>query len=405
MSSAETPAAVRDLSAAEQRGPAEQEEVRGPPTGGGSAYYQDTVRLPGFGFAPDRCRSLQPVGFCEHGHVALGRSSCGTRRCPDHWRDWTERAVVNAVARLAAYRYVQQGAGKRLLHVVASPEQDRRWTADAFWDARSASYDAAEAAGARGGVAVPHPYRASDDGEHLWEAATEHGDWEEERGKWSLFRDDAGDDWGRMREHVEAAPHYHMLAPARDLDGDDAPAGWVVKNIRSLPRFHVDDVEAYRAMARPMYYLLTHAAAQDGRNTVTYWGDVHPGAFNPEEELSAARWERIQEYAERAVKERPAEGAAGTGSEEQLCERDGCESEIVPIEELGEWLQDETWVRSLGREERLELRGVQVWAQFGDRPPPTSSEAAVREWLRERGRLHHGLLGERAAQVGLGSFA
>lgn len=401
MSRATTPPGVRDLHDAARREPAAQEAVREPPTGGGSAYYQDAVRLPGFGFAPERCRALQPVGFCQgHGHVQLGRSSCGTRRCPDHWRDWLTRAVENIVARLAAYRYVQEGAGKRLLHAVVSPDQERRWTDEAFWDARSGSYEAAEAAGARGGVTVPHPYRSSEEGERLWEMATEHGDVDDDLGKWSLFRD-ASDGWGEMQEYVEAAPHYHMLAPSEDFQGGEAPAGWVAKNIRSLPRFHVDDVEAYRPMAKVAYYLLTHSGMQEGRQTVTYWGEVHPAAFNPEEELTKARWDRIQEYAHRAVHERPGEGAAGTGEEEETCGREECDSVVVPIEELHDYMNDEAWVRSLGRHERLELRGVQAWARFGDRPPPDTEEKKVRRWLRRRGRLHSGLGNP---QTGLGAF-
>lgn len=406
MSASDAPPGVRDLTGAERRGPARQEAVREPPERPASrSYYEETVKVPGYGRAPDRCRRLQPVGFCDHGHVTLGRSSCGTRRCPDHWRDWLEDAVVKQTARLAAYRAVQEGAGKRLLHVVASPPQDRHWTADAFWNARSRSYEVVEEAGVRGGVAVAHPYRSSEAGDELFATATEHGDWEEEDGMWSLFRDSA-DDWEAMDDLVEAAPHYHLLAACEDFDPDGVPSGWVAKNIRSLPRFHVDDVEAYRPMARVAYYLLTHAGVQKDRQTVTHFGEVHPAAFDPEEELGRAKWRRVQELAERAVKERPGEGVRGE-EEQRECPRDGCEAHVVPIDELHEWLDgDGDWVRSLEPRQRLEIRGVQAWAELGDRPPPAvaGDKQRLRQWLVDKGRMHFGTLGEMRVQAGLGAF-
>ncbi|MFC7078291.1 hypothetical protein, partial [Haloarcula halophila] len=146
---------------------AERENIRPePPT----TYYDGAVKLPGYGESPDRCRPLTPVGFCEEGHTILGRSSCGTRYCPDHWRDWNEEAVINAVARLAAYRHAVDGAEKRLSHIVASPPQDRRYSKRAMWETRSEAYEVLKDAGVRGGMAVTHPYRTNERGDTLFEA-------------------------------------------------------------------------------------------------------------------------------------------------------------------------------------------------------------------------------------------
>jgi hypothetical protein len=196
-------------------------------------FYDGVVRIPGFGDAPERCRALKPVGFCDHGHTVLGRSSCGTRYCPDHWRDWNEDHVISAVSRLAAYRQSREGAERRLVHAVASPPQDRRYSAGSLWRTRSEAYEAFEAAGVRGGATVTHPYRTNERGESLFATAAREGDLEEGTGRWRFLRETA-DDWDDLGRYIEASPHYHSLAAARDVDGEAAPDGWVVKNIRSL---------------------------------------------------------------------------------------------------------------------------------------------------------------------------
>jgi hypothetical protein len=171
----------------------------------------------------------------------------------------------------------------------------------------------------------------------------------------------------------------------------------MVKNIRSLGRFHIRDMTGYRDMARLAMYVLSHAAYQpetlveDGQSphTMTYWGDVHPNGFNPKEELTAAEWGRIQQNAKRAVTTRPADDLAEvTGESEAVeCHRDGCAGTIVPIDQLRAYLNDTEWVTSLSREQRRILIGVDRWLDnLGDRPPPSTNPARVREWLHDLGR-------------------
>jgi hypothetical protein len=395
--------------------------------GGARAFYEDAIRLPGFGQQPERCRQRKPVGFCDlAGHVTLASASpCETRRCPEHWGLWQREAAVNMVARLAAYRHVQDGAEKRLLHVIDSPDPERRWTAEAFWGERSRSYEVLGEAGGRGGAAVPHAYRTNDRGDALFRAAVESGDWEKEWGKWSLLRRTA-DDWGEMKRFLEAGPHFHHLVAAEDFDPDAIPARRVVKNRRSLKPFHIRDMTGYRDMARWAMYVLSHAAFEprrsaagrevpgrtgaDGRPvtrtqspaTVTYWGEVHPNGFKPEDELTAAEWETIQRMAERAVTTRPADDLEDAGSEPERmsCPHEGCEGDVISIDELREWLGRGEWVRSLPRRQRQILNGVLMWLDnMGDRPPPSTDGARIREWLMEWGRRY-----EQSHQVGVLSY-
>ena len=393
-----SPPGVRDLTHYGGRSPAGWDEIAaGKPAAADRAYYEDAIRLPGFGRQPERCMARKPVGFCDaHGHVSIASASpCSTRGCPEHSHMWRKDAAEGLVARLAAYRQAQpDGPRRRLLHVVTSPDRSRRWTAEAFWDARSASYDAVKAVDGRGGVTVPHAYRTSDAGDWLFEEAVERGDWERDAGKWSLLRD-AADDWGEMLEYVEEAPHFHHLVAAEDFDTDAIPSGQVVKNIRSLDAFHVRDMTAYRDMAATAMYLLSHAAFEPagldggGRNTVTYFGEVHPNGFDPAEELTASEWDTIQRLSERAVRTDPSEDMDAGGLDEpdrRECTVDGCDGAIVEIGELRDWLSDPTWLNSIGEKQATILEGAIGWLEEqGDRPPPSTDRESVRRWLYQRG--------------------
>lgn len=358
-------------------------------------YYEDVVRLPGYGEAPNRCRPMKPVGFCEDGHTLLGRSSCGTRYCPDHWRDWIEDAVVNLVARLGAYREAQDGWGKRMCHVVASPPQDRRYSVQQMWDARSEAYEVLEAAGVRGGASITHPYRTTPEADRLYQQSEES---EEGVGKWRFFRDLAGDlpgdDWDELSEYAEASPHYHTLAAVEDVDGSAAPDGWVVENIRSFDRFEFDDPESYEDMVGTAYYVLSHGAVQEGRRTTTYFGEVH--SFDPEEELTTGKWMRIQREAEKAVKgvaeeQEEEDEAMAHGPDE--CPRDGCEACVMDVYYLPEYLDDDDFVSRVlskrdGRKRLMRLRGLFAWWDTRtDRPPPgaLTSERRLLDWLEDQG--------------------
>ena len=361
-----------------------------PPT----TYYGGEVEIPGFGDPPDRCRPLTPVGFCDHGHPVLGRSSCRVRYCPDHWREWIEEATISMVARMAAYRHAVEGAEKRVSHVVASPPQDRRYTLREMWDTRRDAYEALETAGVRGGPVITHPYRTTERANALYETARESGAVEEGTGRWAFLRDLA-DGWEDLTRYIEAAPHYHVpIAPAKDV----SPGGtgdWVVKRIRTMRAFNLRDTESYRDMVASAYYVLTHGAVQDGRNTTTWFGEVHPATFNPEEELTAAAWSRIQMEAEKAVRENPEEeeGEGGVSAGPEECPREECEAVVHDVMYLAEFLKDEEWVQQIrmssgGSGRVKQLRGMLAWWESRtDRPPPSvqTSEVRMRNWLENQG--------------------
>jgi hypothetical protein len=235
----------------------------------------------------------------------------------------------------------------------------------------------------------------------LFETAVEEGDWEREWGRWSFLRDLAGGEWEEWERLVEAGPHYHFVGPCRDFDPEAVPEGWVVKNVRSFSRFEKRDMEAYEDMARAVYYLRTHGAVQDERHTVRWFGEVHPNAFDPAEELGAAEWHFIQERAGESVGLPPEE--TGDEESEPRCDREGCEGVVHPIEELSVALSNAEWVRSIPPKRRHRLRAVTLWVfEESVKPPPAVrvSEAKVREWLLETGRMYFNT----SRQSNLGTF-
>lgn len=401
-------------------------EFDGEPVG---EYLSDIIRLPGYWEAREECEQIKPTGFCEHGHVQFGAvEPCSTRTCPIHWPRWLRRAVANVVARLAGFRAAQGGpssSGRRMLHVVAAPPQDRRWTVDAFWKARSASYEPLAEVGAVGGVAIPHPYRTNEAGDELyrWVGRPEVGE-----KKWSALRGFT-DDWGELSQFIAVEPHVHGVVAARDFDGDrakeiEAERGWVVENIRSLDRFYVDGGEVlpvmsradraatrgeagsqrealeaaarekalagYEDMARLVWYQLTHGAVQPEtgelpmRQTVTYWGAVH--SFKPEEELDPETWRTIKAFAWKAVGLEPPEDSEFE-PEPRDCKRDGCEAVVYPVTDLQDRLAaiPHEWFDGLEREQQLEMLGLDEWG--ARKPPPgAESEEEFIDWLRTLGR-------------------
>ena len=367
-----------------------------------AAYYGATVRIPGVGDAPNRCRGLSPVGFCEDGHVALGRSSCDTRYCPDHYLGWVRDGTVGAVERLAAFREAAEGWGKRLLHLVASPTEDRVST-ERFWSLRSDAQDVVQAAGARGGYCIAHPYRTSDAADELFRTAVQEGTLDEDTGRWTFLRRLAGGDWSRWEGLVEAGPHYHFLAACEDFDPEAVPDGWVVKNVRSFSRFERQDRESYEDMARATWYLRTHGAAEEFRQTATWFGEMHPASFDPGEELTATAWDRIQREAAEAVGVPIEEMRDRDGDGERTCEIEDCEAVLHDIEDLQTFIADASWMRSIPPKRRHRIRAVEIWV-FEETviPPPAvrSSEERTREWLLETGRQYL----SQSKQTGLKAF-
>jgi hypothetical protein len=150
-----------------------------------------------------------------------------------------------------------------MVHVVLSPEWTSRVTERRLWQRRSEAQQIARDAGLRGGYMVVHPYRTTDELDQLYAEAVDHG-LPGDHGKWRFARELTAGRWSHLERYLSVSPHYHVIGPARDVTEADTD-GWVVKNIRSLPRHELKDPEPYEALAGVAWYLRSHAAHQQGR--------------------------------------------------------------------------------------------------------------------------------------------
>jgi hypothetical protein len=239
----------------------------------------------------------------------------------------------------------------------------------------------------------------------MFRAAVQEGNLSPETGRWTFLRRFAGGDWEKWQSMTEAGPHYHFLAACEDFDPNAVPDGWVVKNVRSFSRFYKRDMESFEDMARAAWYLRTHGAAEEFRQTATWFGDAHPSVFDPEEELGASEWHFIQERAAEAVGvsiEEMRDGV-GAGEEERMCDVEDCEEVLHDLEDLAAFTSDASWMRSIPPKRRHRLRAVEIWMlEESVIPPPSvrSSEAKVQDWLLETGRMYSG----HSKQTGLKAF-
>lgn len=349
-----------------------------------AVYGENQWLLPGMGESAPKCGEWGPRDFCDAaGHVVMGKHSCGRRECPTCWSgQWAGPRTVNVVAKLAAARHAaQDGADKRAVHAVLSPPQGSVNSIEAFYDARTEALELARKHGVRGGVTVAHGFRPDED----TKAAFKNDD--PDGGIWRYIRENERN-W---RDQVYWSPHYHVVGLGRYDDmtaGDpDADDGWVFKKIRSLDSFEgLRDRDGYDDMAAVVRYLLSHATfpAEENRQAVTWYGDLHPTNFSPEEELSDGAWSVIERMAEAVV---GAEGDRGDqdGDDDQAeeCPVDGCDGELHPIWDAQDFLDQRGDRLQDGQYDRL--MSAYLWATGDIQPPPglkhPGSEAHAREAL------------------------
>lgn len=295
--------------------------------------------IPGKGEAAPDCGRVSPQGFCDaSGHIEMGYHDCGRRECPDCWsRQWAGPRTVTVVSRLAAAREAAEDpSDKRAVHaVVGPPPDDLPNTIEGFYRMRAEANTIAKEHGIRGGVVVPHGYRATDDTKARYKREDPN------LSLWWWIRQNETP-WG---EQVYWSPHYHIigLASSRNLDpetgqpghikpGEDREDGWLFKNIRSLDRYDgPNDIDGTEDMIRVIRYLLSHTTfpQNEKRMSVTWFGELHGCMFVPEEALTLVRWRKIQDTVERLVGSQADDDDEEDG--EHTCKVDGCDGTVHDI--------------------------------------------------------------------------
>lgn len=348
-----------------------------------AVYGEQEWLIPGMGEAGDRCGEWGPREFCDvSAHVVMGKHSCGRRECPSCWSgQWAGPRTVNVVAKLAAARHAaESGADKRAVHAVLSPPEGSVNSIEGFYQGRTEALDLAKQHGVRGGVVVAHGFRPTDDTKQAFEDADTEG------GIWRFLRENERD-W---RDQTYWSPHYHIVGLGRFEDvteGDpDEDDGWLFKKIRTLERFEgLRHTEGYDDMAGVVRYLLSHATfpAEESRQAVTWYGDLHPVNFSPEEEISDGAWSVIERMAESVVgHEGDREEDGGMGDEErEECPVDGCDGELHEIWAANDFMEQRG--DRLNDEEHDRLLTAYMWATGDIDPPPGLKHPKSEEHARE----------------------
>lgn len=359
-------------------------------------YASSSMTLPGQGEPGSRCGEWYPKEFCDEcGEPQLGRSRCEQRACPDCWAAWSRRRAESISVRLGAARYAEEEPlRKRAVHgVVSAPEGSIRTLADVSSGFRDA-YRLAEDAGVRGGVAIFHGYRATDETKAVFRAAKESGAWDPEKdGKlWAFIRSpekraERGLLTGTWRDLTYWSPHWHILGLCEDFAADDPDdqEGWVVRRIRSLESFKLHEDDGYEDQVGTARYLLSHLSfeADTSKDSVRWFGELSTAKFSAEDAISEGALSVIERKS-REVAGVLDERGDGEDVEDdpEPCEECGATSRS-PIWEAGGALMDPGWCDRIGREQQRRLTAAFEWA-IGDRqPPPGLKRPRTEEEARE----------------------
>lgn len=352
-----------------------------------SFYAESSMTLPGMGDPGEGCGEWYPREFCDEcGEPHFGVSRCEQRGCPSCWGPWSRRRAEKITRRLGAARYAaEDGLGKRAVHAVVSPpEGSVRSLTDVKQGFRDA-YQLAKEKGVRGGVAIFHGFRVTEEGKRLYEEAKERGEWDPDaEGRlWAFVRSHER----RWRSLTYWSPHWHILGLARDFEADDPDEqeGWVARRIRSLKPFKLHAEEGYRDMVGAAMYLLSHATFESdtSKDCVRWFGDLATTQFSPESEISEGALAVIERKAREAAESGPDRGEdAPPEEEEEPCENCGATSRS-PIWEAGHALADPGWCDRIGRDQQRKLSAAFEWAIGERRPPPGLRRPRTEEEARE----------------------
>lgn len=341
----------------------------------GTAYT-----IPGMNERPDGCGAYVPMHVCDEcGEPIFTESQCGLRRCPECWWEWVLETAENIVFRLMAYRWAQEsGLDRRLIHGMFSRQREN-WTIRETEAMMGDSYSEADDAGVSGGVGLKHMWRTKKSVDSAFQAATAAG---LDGGKWRYLRDEYGDGW---RSGVNVAPHVHQIAVAPEFEPEQGE--WVADRIRTLePMYSLSDREAYEDVAGLAKYLLTHTAIRDGEQAVRWFGDLYPGGFDVEEELSKGARDTIARLANEAVygvedddDDDDDELPADVDEIECLAGTEGCTGEPMQIWDAPAALRRD-WF-DIDRATRKRIETCVAWMMGDLDPPPCMSESEARATL------------------------
>jgi len=345
-----------------------------------SVFADSSMTLPGQGTKGPNCGVWKPAEFCDEcAEVAYAPNHCGRRSCPNCDAVWTKERAVGITKRLSAARHVETpGLDRRTVHAVMSPPEGEIRTLQQVSDGYREAYRLAEEKGVRGGVAIFHGFRVTEETKREFEAADPN------MGIWRWLKDVRPESW---RSLTYWSPHYHILGLCREFEADDPDAqdGWVARRVRSLnPHEGLRDREAYNDLVGATRYLMSHATFESdtSKDCVRWFGSLATTNFQPEEALSEGSYDVIDRVVREVVGADEDADGSGVEDEEDECECCGSRS-WSPIWDAGGALADPGWCDRIGRDAERRLVAAFEWAIGERQPPPGLRKATTEEDARE----------------------
>ena len=331
--------------------------------------------IPGASSAPDSCGVWYPSEFCEEcGDISFSPSRCERRSCESCWSAWSRRRAQSIVERIQGARYAAgDGLDRRAVHATLSPPEGTITTIQGVYDGFRKAYSIAQEQGIRGGVAIFHGYRATQEAKAEYNADVADGLWDPEQdGRlWKWIREQPRS----YRNLTQWSPHWHILGLARDVASNkpDEQEGWVCQRLSTFSAMTLTRVDSYEEIANAAMYVLSHASFEAGESTDTirWFGEVATASFSLSNDLSAGTKRTIERRAEEAVAPVKADSAR---EDENLCSENGCMGRIQPIWDAGLALQDQAFCMAIGREAEKRLTAAFEWAIKEIEPPPGTKQ-------------------------------
>ena len=210
------------------------------------------------------CGELIPVFSCEACHkVHFLKKQCRQKSCPDCWEWWVVNTTRKICSRLLHPKAIWLNRGKRLIHLIVSPDPSRIWE---YIDPISGRFDVhllvqealkylyAKSNGKIAGVFIFHPFRPNERyyEERREEMKEEDENPEKELKKWKWIR--SKPNWF---DYVKFSPHLHFVGYVGWLDRPEEEEKFVyklLKNRKGNYKGISDKGDVYAVV----YYILTH---------------------------------------------------------------------------------------------------------------------------------------------------
>jgi hypothetical protein len=228
------------------------------------------------------CGILMPFKICDNpdcGKLHWVKHNCRRKACPDCYKGWIREEVDKAYARLLSKESLIRNKGKRLVHIILSPNQDRKpGSREELRELFNEGYEYIKNKGAVGGICVFHAFRATKMAKRAARKAHKK-DWV----------------WIRAQKEPEQwykySPHLHLISFINHLAPAEKEEAWVYKQIPDKEGSYAGfmrKAKREKEIKGAIGYLLTHAVtlkgAEDTFHSVRWFGSCSYNKFITTEE-------------------------------------------------------------------------------------------------------------------------